>query len=90
VEDFPHTYTDGPALEHTRSVEFRHGLGEVITSLADAGLRIEFVHEHNFDAFGRFGVLHRQGDGTYRFPPGRPRVPMIFSVRASLDRLGRG
>jgi hypothetical protein len=26
--------------------------------------------------------------GTYRFPAGRPRVPMMFSVRASLDGPG--
>jgi len=25
VEDYPYTYTDGPALTHTRSVEFQHG-----------------------------------------------------------------
>jgi hypothetical protein len=45
VDDYPFSYTDGPALEHTREVEFQHGLGEIITALADAGLRIEFVHE---------------------------------------------
>jgi SAM-dependent methyltransferase len=83
VEDWAHTYTDGPALEHVRSVEFQHGIGEVITALSQAGLRIEFLHEFEFDAFGRYESLRRADDGTYRFPPGRPRVPLIFSVRAS-------
>jgi SAM-dependent methyltransferase len=84
VEDYPYTYTDGPALSHSRQVEFQHGLGEIVTSLVEAGLRIEFLHEHDFEAFGRFGSLQRQDDGTYRFPPGQPRVPMMFSLRASL------
>ena len=83
VEDYPHTYTDGPALEHARQVEFQHSLGEIVTSLAEAGLRIEFLHEYDFDAFGRFDSLQRREDGTYRFPPGQPRVPMMYSLRAS-------
>ena len=84
VQDWAYTYTDGPTLEHVRSVQFQHGVGEMITALIQAGLRIEFMHEFDFDAFGRFDSLRRQSDGTYQFPPGRPRVPLIFSVRASL------
>jgi SAM-dependent methyltransferase len=87
VSDWSHTYTDGPALEHVRSVQFQHGLGEIVSALAAAGLRIEFLHEFGFDAFGRFGSLQRQDDGTYWLPPERPRVPMIFSLRASLSRV---
>jgi SAM-dependent methyltransferase len=83
VEDYPYTYTDGPALSHPRQVEFHHGLGEIVTSLVEAGLRIEFVHEHDFELFQRFESLQRQEDGTYRLPPGQPRVPMMFSLRAS-------
>lgn len=58
LEDYPYTYTDGPALKHTRS----------------AGLRIDFLNEHDFDGFQRFGSLQRHG-GQYRFPAGHPRVP---------------
>src|ERR1017187_4547050 len=83
VQDWAYTYTDGPALDHVRSVQFQHGVGEIITALVQAGLRIEFLHEFNFDAFGRFDSLRRQEDGTYWFPDGGPRVPLIFSVRAS-------
>ena len=83
VEDYPYSYTDGPALEHTTEVEFQHGLGEIITALAEAGLRIEFVHEWDFEVFGRFDVLQRRDDGTYRLPAGQPRVPMLYSLRAS-------
>jgi SAM-dependent methyltransferase len=82
VEDYPYTYTDGPALKHTRSVQFQHGLGQVVTALAAAGLRIEFVNEHHFDCFQRFQSLERHG-GQYRFPAGHPRIPMTFSLRAS-------
>ena len=88
IEDYPFTYTDGPALQHTRSVQFQHGVGEVITALVDAGLRIDFMHEYDFEVFRRFESLRRQDDGTYRYPPGHPRVPLIFSLRASLVGVG--
>jgi hypothetical protein len=82
VEDYPYTYTDGPALKHTRSVEFQHRIGQVVTALADAGLRIDFLDEHDFDGFQRFGSLQQHG-GQYRFPAGRPRVPLMFSLHAT-------
>ena len=83
VTDYLYSYTDGPPLEHVRSVQFQHGLGEIVSALAAAGLRIEFLHEFEFDAFARFGSLEGRDDGTYRLPAGRPWVPMIFSLRAS-------
>lgn len=40
------TYVDGPPLSHTRTYEWNHGLGEIVTAIIDAGLRLEFLHEH--------------------------------------------
>jgi SAM-dependent methyltransferase len=80
--DQPYTYTDGPALTTTVSVQWRHPLGEVVTALAGAGLRIEFLHEHDRTFFQRFTVLERTGPTEHRFPVGQPRVPLMFSVRA--------
>ena len=82
VADEPCTYTDGPVLEHTRSIWFQHRLGEIVTALASAGLRIDFLRERDFDFFQRFDSLERHG-AEYRFPAGRPRVPMTFSLRAT-------
>jgi SAM-dependent methyltransferase len=84
LEACPYTYTDGCAeLAHPEQVEFPHTMGEILTALARAGLRLEFVLEHDFELFARFESLHRQPDGTWRFPPGRPRLPMLYSLRAS-------
>jgi 2-polyprenyl-3-methyl-5-hydroxy-6-metoxy-1,4-benzoquinol methylase len=82
VEDYSYTYTDGPALDHTRSVQFQHPLGQIVTALAETGLRIDFLSEHDFDAFRRFQSLERHG-GQYRFAAGHPRAPMMFSLRAT-------
>lgn len=40
------TYVDGPPLKNTVNFEWNHGLGEIVTALIDAGLRLDFLHEH--------------------------------------------
>jgi 2-polyprenyl-3-methyl-5-hydroxy-6-metoxy-1,4-benzoquinol methylase len=81
--DFPYTYTDGPSLTRTVSVQWQHPLGEVVTAVAQAGLRIEFLHEHATTLFQRYPMLERFGAGEYRFPAGRPRIPLMYSLRAA-------
>ncbi|MFC9394170.1 class I SAM-dependent methyltransferase [Streptomyces sp. NPDC057027] len=84
VDTHPGTYADADAVTvHNRSVEWVHPVGEVVTALAKAGLRIEFLHEHDASLFPRYGALQRHEDGYYRFPAGRPRVPLMYSVKAS-------
>ena len=80
--DYPYTYTDGPPLTRTVTVQWHHPLGDVVTALARAGLRIEFLHEHATTVFQRYPVLERTGTGDYRFPAGHPRVPLVYSIRA--------
>ncbi|GGV81409.1 type 12 methyltransferase [Streptomyces gelaticus] len=84
VEETPGTYADfdAPTL-HNRSVEWQHPIGEVVSALAAAGLRIEFLHEHDASLFARFSDLERQDDGSYRFPADRPRIPLMYSIKAS-------
>ncbi|MET9336407.1 class I SAM-dependent methyltransferase [Nonomuraea sp. NPDC003804] len=82
VEDYPHTYTGTEVLRNATSVQFAHGLGEIVTALAGAGMRVEFLHEHDFTLFPRFESLERHG-GLYRFPEGRPGVPLLYSLRAA-------
>ncbi|HEX2315398.1 MAG TPA: class I SAM-dependent methyltransferase [Thermomonospora sp.] len=81
--DEPGTYTgDGAPPGDMRSVQFLHGLGEVVSALVAAGLRLEFLHEHDFTLFRRFAALERDGV-LYRQPAGRPRAPLMYSLRAT-------
>ncbi|MFE6226758.1 MULTISPECIES: class I SAM-dependent methyltransferase [unclassified Streptomyces] len=84
VDTTPGTYTDADVpTVHNRSVEWVHPVGEVVTALAKAGLRIEFLHEHHVTLVPRYATLERHEDGYYRFPAGRPRVPLMYSLKAS-------
>lgn len=83
VWDEPDTYTDGEKLtDATVTVELLHGIGEVVSALVKAGLRLEFLHEHEFSLFARFPVLERNGR-NFTFPAGHPRVPLVYSLRAA-------
>ena len=60
-----------------------HSLGEIVSSLADAGLRLDFLHE--FD-FVRWPVpfLVEGDDGRYRLPEGsKGSLPLFFSLKAT-------
>ncbi|CAL9511214.1 class I SAM-dependent methyltransferase [Streptomyces sp. enrichment culture] len=82
VYDAPGTYAGRDAdTVHNRSVEWRHPLGSVVTALADAGLRLEFLHEHDVSLFPRFENFEVR-DGYHRFPEDRPRIPLMYSLRA--------
>ena len=62
---------------------WNHGLGEIVTALAAAGLRIEFVHEFPFVEWP-VPFLQPASDGTYRLPPEHDgRLPLFFSLKAT-------
>ena len=62
---------------------WNHGMGEVVTALAGAGLRIDFLHEFPF-AEWPVSFLQLAPDGTYRLPPEHDgRLPLFFSLKAS-------
>ncbi|QEV19269.1 class I SAM-dependent methyltransferase [Streptomyces alboniger] len=83
VEEDPAGYVDSDTpTVHNRSVEWQHPIGEVVSALAAAGLRIDFLREHDMTLYRRFGALEIR-DGAYRFPEDRPRVPLMYSLKAS-------
>lgn len=62
----------------------QHTLGDVVTAIAATGLRLDFLHEHDATLFRRFDSLERDpADGFYRQRSGTPRVPLMYSLRAS-------
>lgn len=62
-----------------------HGIGEVVTALVGAGLRIEWLREHARTPYPFPEFLEERGDGEYGWPDGRDDVPLLFSVGASHD-----
>jgi SAM-dependent methyltransferase len=66
----------------TASYEWTHTLGEIVTSLAAAGLRIEYLREHPFADWQFIHSMQRGNDGYYRFADAPP-IPLMYSVKAT-------
>jgi SAM-dependent methyltransferase len=89
VADDEHTYTDGEnTIEHARTYEWNHSIGETITALIRHGLRLEWIVEHDWTVWPRFPWLEQHREGEWTNPPGMPRVPLSFSLLAGRPRQG--
>lgn len=79
----PGSYADWNAkTTHNTATEWHHTLGDVVSAVAGAGLRVEFLHEHGTAAFQRYGAL--VADGTrFRYPDDSRRLPLTYSLAAS-------
>lgn len=76
------TYADEEAeLEHTRTHFWPHGIGEIVTALARAGLRVEFLHEHQRTPWEQFDGMVERADGLYEFPD--LEIPLVVSLEAT-------
>jgi SAM-dependent methyltransferase len=83
------TFTGDPTpLAHTRSYEWCHPLSDIIGGLLEAGLHLDFLHEHERLPWRYFPMMVEAEDWGYRLPDGHPPLPLSFSLRASRKSLG--
>lgn len=82
VSDSGSTYTDGEELGATRTYEWNHSVGEIVTALIGRGLVLDSLTEHDWTLFQRFPWLEESVSGLLVIPEGRPRIPLSFTVLA--------
>ena len=81
-DDSTGTYADITAdTTHNEAYEWQHTMGEIVTALADAGLRIDFLHDHPILVWQNSPEMVQDDDGMWR-SPGDP-MPQSFSLKAS-------
>jgi len=84
VFDAPGTYvaTDHE-LQHTRTAQWSHGLGEVVTALLDAGMRLTMLEEHRSVPWeALWDRMVRSEDGEWRLAEHGEQVPLSYTLRA--------
>lgn len=82
--DSSHTYTDGPALPgDTVHYEWPHDLGEVITTVAQAGFTIETLTETHLLPWPRWPSMVRTNCGWWAMPESEPRFPVLYGLKAT-------
>ncbi|RLT28011.1 MAG: methyltransferase domain-containing protein [Chloroflexi bacterium] len=82
--DEPGSYADANAsTAHNTTFEWTHTIGSIITSLATAGLHIEFLHERAEAYYQRWPFLEHGAENTYRMPADMPTIPLTYSLMAT-------
>jgi hypothetical protein len=69
-------------VSNARQYVFIHSLASVVTGLIDAGLRLDWLHEHDAIAWPLFSCLIKSSDGLYRWPD-KPWLPLAYSLLAT-------
>jgi hypothetical protein len=76
-------YTDANAtFKHPESWQWNHGLGEIVTALTEAGMSLQWLHEHPVVAWHLSDHEHvvERADGMWEQPGST--LPLSFSLRA--------
>jgi SAM-dependent methyltransferase len=80
-EDPPGPDYSDPSKTVSATHEWMYRLGDVVSALAAAGLRIEYLHEFAECIYPHFPFMKREGDGLWHIE-GDP-IPTIFSIKAT-------
>ena len=70
----------------TGSIEafnWNYRLSDIINSLIQNGLKIEYFHEFPYSVYQQFPFLVNDGHGIYTFPDGKQPIPLMFSLKAT-------
>jgi SAM-dependent methyltransferase len=83
VFDDTETYTGDPTkLTHTRNYEWIHPLSKIVSAAIEAGLALNFLHEHERLPWKLFPSMVATEGGLFRLPDGFVPIPLAFSAMA--------
>lgn len=81
--DDPGDYADPLArLENATTINWLHPLSDLVGGLLEAGLTLDWLHEHPHVPWRMFRILERRDDGDWHWPD-RPWLPLAVSLQAT-------
>lgn len=76
-------YMDNQArLANSATCQWIHPIGAVVTGLIEAGLRLDWLHEHPSVTWRMFACLVEDSGGLYHWPD-KPWLPLSYSLRTT-------
>ena len=76
-------YADPTArLENATNVEWLHPLSDIVGGLIEAGLTLDWLHEHAQVPWRMFQMLVQKDDGDWHWPD-KPWLPLSLSLQAT-------
>jgi SAM-dependent methyltransferase len=76
------SYADREADVKMPEYEWSHPISDVLNSLIQTGLQIEFLHEFPFTTYREFPFLEEHGEWDWRPPAKLGQPPLLYSIRA--------
>ena len=78
------SYADKDAkIEAKKDYEWSHSLSDIVNSLLQAGLKLEFLNEYPITVYEAFPFAKQDADGYYRLKDQKVEIPLIFTIRAT-------
>jgi SAM-dependent methyltransferase len=81
------TYTGDEHKQAMTDYNWIHPISDIVGSLIEAGLTLEFLHEHEILPYRLFPSMVPTGDGMFRLPDGVVPIPLSFSFKAVKTRI---
>lgn len=77
------TYTgDSDKLANSRIYNWIHTLGDTVSAVIEAGLTVDFLHEHDALPWRLYPTLVADAEGMWRLRSDQSRLPLSFSLKA--------
>ena len=76
------SYASNEKFEPKKEYEWQHSMSDIINSLIEAGLRIDFLNEYPFTVWQAFPFAERGPDGFYRLKNQKAETPLLFTLKA--------
>lgn len=75
-------YSDENYIVKNPTHEWTWKISDIINSLADAGLSIEFLHEYNRMFYKAMPSMVKHRDGYWYMPGYENKIPLVFTIKA--------
>jgi 2-polyprenyl-3-methyl-5-hydroxy-6-metoxy-1,4-benzoquinol methylase len=76
------TYADRSVPVETHDFGWNHGLSEILNSLLQAGLRLQFLNEYGYSPYDCLANMVKGEDGNYRIRGLEEKFPLLYSLKA--------
>ena len=80
-EEYQGTYANSASKMISKEYGWNHSLGELVTSLAEAGLHIEYLKEHDASPYNIFPGLIKNKEGLFELSD--KLYPLIYELKAT-------
>ncbi|MBI4311315.1 MAG: class I SAM-dependent methyltransferase [Chloroflexi bacterium] len=77
------SYADRTAKVSNPTYNWRHSLSDIVNAVANAGLRLEFLHEFPYTVYQQFPFMEQGSDGFWRLKGYENSIPLLFSIKAT-------